>query len=459
MNLQYLKKCINNYKNSEEYQLMLKGDSYYKVQNDIKDRVVGRVNKQGYIQTDVTKANNKLSHGIYKNLVDEKISYILGKEYTLNGDKRIIDFIGQEENKEILLDLAYDITNHGKAWIHICYDEVGNLVLVPFPAYNVIPFWNMMDKNKLDMLIRFYTIELIDEQGDSKDITKIECWYPDRIEFYISTDKGDIIPDSEEYLKRGIKDDEPCGHFKIGGKGYSWGKIPFICFKNNKVELNDLAFIKDLIDNYDLTRSDVSNYLSECQNLIYVLKNYGGQDLREFMDDLNYFRAIKVDDDGGVDTLTPTLDITALKEHYDQLKRDILEFGQGVYKDIDNLGGSVSGIMIKMLYTSLELKTDVFGRYFSKGINQIAEFLGQAMNITDTKIDVVFNKDIAINETEVIDNILKSSSIVSRETLLANHPWVKEVEEEIKLLDQYKEENLFEHKEEIEVEEQEEGEE
>ena len=71
MNLQYLKKCINNYKNSEEYQLMLKGDSYYKVQNDIKDRVIGRINKQGYIQTDVTKANNKLSHGIYKNLVDE----------------------------------------------------------------------------------------------------------------------------------------------------------------------------------------------------------------------------------------------------------------------------------------------------------------------------------------------------------------------------------------------------
>ena len=177
------------------------------------------------------------------------------------------------------------------------------------------------------------------------------------------------------------------------------------------------------------------------------------------MDDLNYFRAIKVDDDGGVDTLTPALDITALKEHYDQLKRDILEFGQGVYKDIDNLGGSVSGIMIKMLYTSLELKTDVFGRYFAKGINQIAEFLGQAMNITDTKIDVVFNKDIAINETEVIDNILKSSSIVSRETLLANHPWVKEVEEEIKLLDQYKEENLFENREEIEVEEDEEGEE
>ena len=47
MNLQYLKKCINNYKNSEEYQLMLKGDRYYKVQNDIKDRVIGRVNKQG----------------------------------------------------------------------------------------------------------------------------------------------------------------------------------------------------------------------------------------------------------------------------------------------------------------------------------------------------------------------------------------------------------------------------
>ncbi len=440
MNINYIKKAIDNYKQSEEYTLMIKGDNYYKVKNDIKDRLITRMNSGGYAVEDTGKANNKLSHGIYKNLVDEKISYMLGKDYTLEGEKKIIDYL--ELNKDTLLDISYDITNHGKSWIHICYNEQGELVLVPFTGLNIIPVWNLLDKNKLDALIRFYTLELIDDKGDVENIEKIEVWYPEHIEFYIS-EKNNIMVDSEEYLKRGIKDDEPCGHFKVNGQEYSWGVIPFICFKNNRVEANDLSFIKDLIDNYDLTRSDVANYLQECQNLIYVLKNYGGQNLAEFVNDLSYYRAIKVDDDGGVDTLTPTVETNALNQHYEQLKRDIVEFGQGVYKDLDNLGGNVSGITLKMLYTSLELKTDIFGKYFEKGINNLSKLIGQALNVANTEVKVTFNKDMAINETEVIDNALKSTTLLSKETILKNHPWVQNVEEELKKINENVEENIF----------------
>lgn len=450
MNINYIEKIITKYKNSDEYQLMVKGDNYYKVNNDIKNRIITRYGSGGYATEDKGKANNKLSHGIYKNMVDEKVSYILGKEFTIDGDKKIVDYL--ELNKETLIDLAYDITNHGKSWIHICYNEVGELVLIPFTSLNIIPIWNLYDKNKLDALIRFYTIELIDENGDVEAIEKVEVWYEDHIEFYV-INKNKIMIDSEEYLKRGIKDEEPCGHFKIDGQEFSWGSIPFICFRNNRVEANDLSFIKDLIDNYDITRSDVSNYLQECQNLIYVLKNYGGQDLAEFVNDLSYYRAIKVDDDGGVETLTPTVETNALNQHYEQLKRDIVEFGQGVYKDIDNMGGNVSGITLKMLYTALELKTDIFGKYFEMGINRLAKFIGQALNIANTDISITFNKDMAINETEVIDNVLKSTTILSKETILKNHPWVENVEDELKLINANVEENLFANTEEIVKEE------
>lgn len=53
-----------------------------------------------------------------------------------------------------------------------------------------------------------------------------------------------------------------------------------------------------------------------------------------------------VDDveDGGMDTLTPQMDITALREHYEQLKRDIIEDGQAVNKDPDKYGNAPSGV-------------------------------------------------------------------------------------------------------------------
>ena len=52
-------------------------------------------------------------------------------------------------------------------------------------------------------------------------------------------------------------------------------------------------------------------------------------------------------EDGGVDTLTPQMDITALREHYEQLNRDIVESGQSVNKDLDKFGSAPSGVALK----------------------------------------------------------------------------------------------------------------
>ena len=116
--------------------------------------------------------------------------------------------------------------------------------------------------------------------------------------------------------------------------------MPFIAFKNNRIEKPDIKFVKSLIDGYDLGRSEAANYVEEVKNLIYVLKGYGGENVSEFMRTLNDDRAIVIDDpeEGGVDTLTPQMDITALREHYEQLKRDIVECGQSVNKDPDKYG-------------------------------------------------------------------------------------------------------------------------
>ena len=62
------------------------------------------------------------------------------------------------------------------------------------------------------------------------------------------------------------------------------------------------------------------------------------KNLSDFIKQLNEDRAILIDDteDGGVDTLTPQMDITALREHYEQLNRDIVESGQSVNKTWTN---------------------------------------------------------------------------------------------------------------------------
>ncbi|HGZ6340910.1 TPA: phage portal protein, partial [Staphylococcus aureus] len=67
-------------------------------------------------------------------------------------------------------------------------------------------------------------------------------------------------------------------HFSTG----SWGKIPFIPFKNNDLEISDIFMYKTLIDAYNRRLSDLSNTFKDSNELTYVLKNYDDQKLPEF---------------------------------------------------------------------------------------------------------------------------------------------------------------------------------
>lgn len=57
-----------------------------------------------------------------------------------------------------------------------------------------------------------------------------------------------------------------------------------------------------------------------------------------------------------------------------------------------------------------------------------------------TRIDLVFNRNMTVNEAEQIENCSKSTDIVSDKTILANHPYVSNVEEELKLLEEQRKE-------------------
>ncbi len=50
------------------------------------------------------------------------------------------------------------------------------------------------------------------------------------------------------------------------------------------------------------------------------------------MRDLSYYQAVKLDEEGGLEKIETTINIEAAKIHFEQLKKDIFDFGQGVDK-------------------------------------------------------------------------------------------------------------------------------
>lgn len=431
---------IHDFNNSSQRKWMLDGARYFEVDNDINNREQDANSKW--------KANNKLAHAKYHNMVEEKVSYLLSRPYSLDCDCKDGDPYLENLKKILskkfqynLASLGYEASNKGIAWLQVYIDKQGNFKSLMIPSEQCIPLWKDNSHEELESMVRVYDV-MVWEGNRRKQVTNVEVWTGIDVKYY-RLESQTLIP----YSDMNHDENGPVAHYQKDGKWMSWGVVPFIPFKNNRFEICDLKFVKSLVDAYDMTRSEAANYVEEVKNLIYVLKGYGGADLGEFMQDLNRFRAIKMDEDGSVDTLTPDMDITALREHYEQLKRDITEDGQSVNKDLDKFGSAPSGVALKFMYAALDLKCNALEVEFKLGFEKLLYFiniyLGESQSIIEThEVDIVFNRDMEINETEVITNCQNSIGTVSKKTIITNHPWIKDVEEELKQIEKEQEEEI-----------------
>ena len=60
----------------------------------------------------------------------------------------------------------------------------------------------------------------------------------------------------------------------------------------------------------------------------------------------------------------------------------------------------------------------------------------------DDKAEILFSKDVLINESQVINDILLSMNVISRKTLVEKHPYVNNVTEELRRIEEEEKEKF-----------------
>lgn len=432
---------------SIERQWMLIGQRYYNGDTDILHRVRTVIGEGGQQVEATNLANNKLAHNFVRKLVDQKVGYLLGLPLTVRTSnetyQKLLNEIFNKNFLRTLKNIGKEAINKGKAWLHVYYNEEGQLSFKKIPSEEIIPLWKDAAHTELDGVIRVYEIEAF-EGREKKIITKVEFWNTEGVRRYV-LDNGALIPDVEA--------GEFSSHFTIvnadgTGQGFNWERVPFICFKYNEEELPLVKFVKPLVDDYDKHMSDNSNNLEDLPNSIYVIKNYDGTDLGEFRRNLSVFRAVKVTDDGGVDTLSFKFDVDAFKTHMEMLRKNIYEFGRGVDTQSERFGGDKSGVALKFIYADLDMDCNIIETEFQASLEQLRWFIDKhitnttGQDFSDEVVEFIFNRDIIINENDVINNVRASVGILSEETLIANHPWVTNVQAELDRIRREKEEDM-----------------
>lgn len=114
----------------------------------------------------------------------------------------------------------------------------------------------------------------------------------------------------------------------------------------------------------------------------------------------------------------------------------------------DRLGGQANEMNIKSMYSDIELDTNDMETEYQASFEELMWFLiahlanTGAGDFEGTEYDVIFNRDIMISESSVIADIRNSDGILSHETLVAQHPWVDDVDAELERIQKEKEENI-----------------
>ncbi|MFP5203242.1 MULTISPECIES: phage portal protein [Bacillus] len=425
-----LQKMID--KHAVERDQMLEGVAYYLNQADIKKRN-RYFYEHGTKKVDTEKPNNRISHNWHKLLVQQKVQYLLGKPITFNAEEErflevVNDFI-DEDFDDCMQELLKNASNKGKEWLHPFVDEEGNFDYLRIPAEEVIPIYDSTKKRSLLYAIRYYDVKNIDDE-----ITrKVELYTDEQIFYYVERN-GSLELDFD------YKNNPESHFYTKQGKGYGWGKVPMIEFKNNEEGVSDLIFYKDLIDQYNNNISNNANTFDEMQDLIYVLKNFAGQDLSEFTTNLRHYKAVEVSGDGGLEMKSAEIPMDSANSHLDRLEENIYRFGQGVNNNPDKVGNSPTNVAIKNLYSLLDLKANEAERKFRPALSAFFWFFTEYLKMTGqgeydpTLLQMTFNRSRMTNELEQVQ-MANQSTDLSRETRIANHPWVDDVEAEMKRIE------------------------
>ena len=439
---QFLELEIQKWLTSQERQRQIAGDAYYDGEQQIMKRKRTVIGEGGELKEVENLPNNRLIDNQYAKMVDQKANYLCGQPVTFDTKnsaygEALAKVFGHKAQRTLRIVAEKALTG-GKAWVFPYYTDEGKLAFAMLPAHEVLPCWSDTAHTDLDCAVHFVPIYDYDEKGNESIVEKVEVFHAGGVDRFIWKD-GALEADNDATSGSYVTVIDPKTKKP---RALNWTRIPLVCFKANHRELPLLCRVRCLQDALNLMLSNFVNSMEEdVHNTVLVIHNYDGEDLGEFRRNLATYGAVKVRTTDGSDGAVDTLEIEVKAENYkavmDLLKKAIIENARGYDAKDERLSGTPNQMNIRSMYSDIDLDANGMETEFQAAFEDLLFFVNAHLantgvgNFDGEDVTVIFNRDILINETEAIDNCGKSKGIISDETIMKNHPWIDDPEEEL----------------------------
>ena len=394
-----IKQFINDDFASDKKMFARKGAAYYEGDHDIKQYRLFYYNSDGELVEDKTRTNTKISHPFFTELVDQATQYILSDVDDLI--KSDIPELQTEldayfnENEDFTAELS-EVINGSQAkgfeYMYAYKKEDGKTGFQCADSIGVVEVRAKDTDDKCEYVIYWYVDRI--EKGHKK-IKRIQVWDKDNTYFYVQDGEGNIEIDESEpinprphilYTKQNDKNTYYDGY----------GFIPFFRLDNNKKQHSCLKPIKDLIDDYDLMASSLSNNLVDFDTPIHVVKGFQGDNLDELQTNLKTKKIVGVDENGGVEVHTVDVPYQAREAKLNLDEKNIYRFGMGLNTSGLKDTNATTNMAIKAAYSLLDLKCSKIEIRLKQFLRKIVKVVIQEINdlngISDERFEEIFRQ-------------------------------------------------------------------
>ncbi len=443
---QFVVQEIHRFWRSKRCRDMMDGDLYYRGRHAILHKQRTAIGENGELITLDNLPNSRIVDNQFRKLVDQKANYLVGQPFVIRSeDQTFVDalrpYLLTKKFARLIKAVTRDALCCGIGWLFPYYDENGALAFRRLRPYEVIPLWADEEHTRLDAAIRVY--DMTEYVGLTEKIVHRVEVYDDTGIHYFTLSGGSLTPV------------EPFSapYIMAGEQPYNWERIPLIAFKYNADETPLLTRCRSMQDGLNAIESQWQDQMQEDpRNTIMVLVNYDGENLGEFRRNLATYGAVKVrsDSSGGGDVRTLQIEVNA--ENYQtlvaQFKKAIIENCMGYDAKDDRLGGNANEMNIKSMYSDIELDANGMETEYQAAFEELIWFITCHISNTgggdfeNEPYELIFNRDILISESSAIADCRNSMGVISNETIVANHPWVDDVQGELDRLAAEKEANL-----------------
>lgn len=413
LKIEEIKYFIDGDKTSERKRLAEVGENYYNGRHDIREYKLFYYDADGELREDKTRANIKISHPFFTELVDQCVQYMFSGSKYIKSDipelQTELDGYFDDSFTNELIDTGVDSKSKGFGYMYAYKGDGGKTRFLHAESMGVVEVRAKETDDGCEHVIYWY----VDRVGkDRRRIIRIQVWDKEFVYYYVQEESGDIkVDDSEEINPRPHviyhKDNDESTYYE------TLGYIPFFKLKNNRAETSDLFPIKGLIDDYDLMACGLSNNISDFDHPIYAVSGFQGDNLDELIQNLKTKKTIGTEAGGGVDIKTVDIPYQARVTKLELDEKNIYRFGMG-FNSAQIGDGNITNVVIKSRYALLDLKCNKFEK-------QLRAFLSQLVKIVINEVNKAKGTDYQLKdvyfefEREVMTNASDNAAIKKTE--------------------------------------------